>query len=136
MQRLASAAASTAAAGAGAVGAVGVVKAGIQVPSWPALLLAGTSIISKEWLYRVTKRVGVLLNSQILIANAWHHRSDAFSSVLSLVSIAIAITMPGLLIADSAAGEKCCACCVFIYRCLFMAYTHTPMITFFSVLYL
>ena len=103
MQRLASAA-SSAAAGAGAVG-VGVAKAGIQIPSWPALLLAGTSIISKEWLYRVTKRVGVLLNSQILIANAWHHRSDAFSSVLSLVSIAIAITMPGLLIADSAAGE-------------------------------
>ena len=105
MQRLASATASTAAVGAGAASAVGVVKTGIQIPSWPALLLAGTSIISKEWLYRVTKRVGVLLNSQILIANAWHHRSDAFSSVLSLVSIAIAITMPGLLIADSAAGE-------------------------------
>ena len=100
MQRLASAASTAAGAG-----AVGLVKGGIQIPSWPALLLAGTSIISKEWLYRVTKRVGVLLNSQILIANAWHHRSDAFSSVLSLVSIAIAITMPGLLIADSAAGK-------------------------------
>jgi divalent metal cation (Fe/Co/Zn/Cd) transporter len=44
------------------------------------------------------------LNSQVVIANAWHHRSDAFSSILSLASIALAIIFPGLLIADSAAG--------------------------------
>ena len=44
------------------------------------------------------------MNSQILIANAWHHRSDAFSSVLSLLSIAAAIMLPGFLILDSAAG--------------------------------
>eukprot|EP01038_Epipyxis_sp_PR26KG_P005176 gene5176-7203_t len=75
-----------------------------KMPSWPALLLAGLSIVSKEWLFRITKRVGDSLNSQILIANAWHHRSDSFSSILSLLSIGAAIFLPGLLIADSAAG--------------------------------
>jgi len=74
------------------------------LPSWPALILAAFSIASKEWLFRVTRRVGNAMNSQILIANAWHHRSDAFSSVLSLASIAIAMAAPGLLVVDSAAG--------------------------------
>ncbi len=76
----------------------------VKLPEWPAVILAIISIVSKEWLYKVTKRVGILLNSQILIANAWHHRSDAFSSVLSMISITAAILFPGLLVADSAAG--------------------------------
>lgn len=76
----------------------------IKIPAWPALALAALSIASKEWLFQVTKRVGEALNSQILVANAWHHRSDAFSSILSLISIAVAIAIPGLLVADSAAG--------------------------------
>ena len=42
-----------------------------QAPSWPALGLAALSIVSKEWLFRITKRVGDSMNSQILIANAW-----------------------------------------------------------------
>eukprot|EP00607_Mallomonas_marina_P010643 CAMPEP_0182422498 /NCGR_PEP_ID=MMETSP1167-20130531/8228_1 /TAXON_ID=2988 /ORGANISM="Mallomonas Sp, Strain CCMP3275" /LENGTH=280 /DNA_ID=CAMNT_0024600629 /DNA_START=469 /DNA_END=1308 /DNA_ORIENTATION=+ len=74
------------------------------LPSWPALCLAAVSITSKEWLFRITRRVGNALNSQIVIANAWHHRSDAFSSVLSLVSIAVAILFPSFLFVDSAAG--------------------------------
>ena len=80
------------------------VAAIVKIPSWPALALAAFSIASKEWLFQITKKVGDALNSQILVANAWHHRSDAFSSVLSLISIAAAISIPGLLIADSAAG--------------------------------
>ena len=79
-------------------------SAAVSVPAWPALLLAGISIASKEWLFQITKRVGDAMNSQILIANAWHHRSDAFSSILSLVSIAVAILIPNLLVVDSAAG--------------------------------
>lgn len=76
----------------------------VATPSWPALALAALSIGSKEWLFRITRRVGQALNSPILVANAWHHRSDAFSSVLSLVSIAVAILVPGWLAVDSAAG--------------------------------
>ena len=74
------------------------------IPSWPALILAGISVICKEWLFIITKRVGDAMNSQVIIANAWHHRSDAFSSILSLVSILIAILFPKFIIVDSAAG--------------------------------
>jgi hypothetical protein len=56
-----------------------------------ALVVAGISIVSKEWLFRVTKAVGEKLNSPVVIANAWHHRSDAYSSILALLSIAWAM---------------------------------------------
>ena len=92
-------------------GAVGAAQAAGTVnrvssiaPSWPALIFATISIVSKEWLFRVTKRVGLALNSQIIVANAWHHRSDAFSSVISLFSIALAILFPRLAFIDAAAG--------------------------------
>lgn len=78
--------------------------AAVQVPTFPALLMAFLSIASKEWLYRITRRVGEDLNSQVVLANAWHHRSDAYSSILAMVSIALAMLVPGLLAADSAAG--------------------------------
>jgi len=45
------------------------------------------SVIIKEWLYQVTVRVGKETHSQVLIANAWHHRSDAFSSIVALLGI-------------------------------------------------
>lgn len=86
------------------VGAMSSATLPVAIPSWPALVLAAISIASKEWLFRITKRVGDALNSQVVIANAWHHRSDAFSSILSLASIAIAILFPKLLFVDSAAG--------------------------------
>lgn len=52
---------------------------------WAILLGALVSILSKEWLYRVTKKAAVKSHSVALYANAWHHRSDAFSSVAVLV---------------------------------------------------
>jgi cation diffusion facilitator family transporter len=76
----------------------------IDVPTWPALIVAALSIFSKEWLYRITRKVGEELNSQVVIANAWHHRSDAYSSVLALISIGLAIAVPGFLAADPLAG--------------------------------
>lgn len=76
----------------------------VDVPTWPALLMAGASIASKEWLYRITRDVGLKLNSQVVIANAWHHRSDAYSSVLALISIGLAMAVPGFLAADPFAG--------------------------------
>jgi divalent metal cation (Fe/Co/Zn/Cd) transporter len=76
----------------------------IPVPRPPALIMAAISILSKEWLFRITKTVGESLNSQVVIANAWHHRSDAYSSVLALLSIGLAMAVPGMVAADSAAG--------------------------------
>ncbi|KJE90225.1 hypothetical protein CAOG_08523 [Capsaspora owczarzaki ATCC 30864] len=52
-----------------------------------ALGTAVVSIISKELIYRVTVRLGNTLSSPALIANAWHHRIDAYSSVVALVGI-------------------------------------------------
>ena len=52
-----------------------------------ALWAAVASIVFKEVLYRATRRVGERMQSQVLIANAWHHRSDALSSVVALVGI-------------------------------------------------
>lgn len=75
---------------------------GPLVPGKLALVVAAISIASKEWLYRITKKVGEKIRSQVVIANAWHHRSDAYSSVLALASIAWART--GFVAADAAAG--------------------------------
>lgn len=59
----------------------------IPSPKMVALIAAIVSIVSKEWLYRYTAAVGKELNSPVVVANAWHHRSDAFSSIGSLVGI-------------------------------------------------
>lgn len=57
-------------------------------PRMVALIVAILSIVSKEWLYRYTVKVGRATESKAVIANAWHHRSDAVSSVGTLVGIA------------------------------------------------
>eukprot|EP00898_Chlorokybus_atmophyticus_P001802 jgi/Chlat1/2622/Chrsp178S02465 len=53
-----------------------------------ALAAAALSIVTKEALYRVTRRVAQSSNSSFLMANAWHHRSDSVSSMVALVGIA------------------------------------------------
>ncbi|MBO8459872.1 MAG: cation transporter [Bacteroidetes bacterium] len=60
----------------------------IAAPSIIALYTAAISIIAKELLYQATVKVGKNTNSPAVIANAWHHRSDAFSSVGTLIGIA------------------------------------------------
>ena len=62
-------------------------------PSILALIVAGLSIITKEALYQYTVIKGEHLNSQALTANAWHHRSDAFSSIGTLAGIGGAICL-------------------------------------------
>lgn len=59
-------------------------------PGAIALVAAVVSIIAKEVLYRYTVRVGQEVNSPSVIANAWHHRSDALSSLGTLVGIGCA----------------------------------------------
>lgn len=53
-----------------------------------ALLVAFVSVISKEWIYRYTIKAARRLRSDMLAANAWHSRSDAFSSIVVVVGIA------------------------------------------------
>ena len=67
---------------------VGVV---LEQPSYIALWAAIISVISKEILYRYTKKIGSQIDSNAVIANAWHHRSDAFSSIGTTLGITGAI---------------------------------------------
>ena len=63
----------------------------LEAPGWIALWAALLSIAVKEMLYQYTARRGKALNSQVMIANAWHHRSDALSSIGAAVGIGLAI---------------------------------------------
>jgi len=63
----------------------------LQRPGMIALYAAVFSIIIKETLYRYTLRKGKECDSNVLIANAWHHRSDAYSSLATLLGIGGAI---------------------------------------------
>lgn len=60
----------------------------IPRPSNIALIIIALSIVSKEWLFHYTHRVGRRIHSEAVIANAWHHRSDAFSSVTTFAGVA------------------------------------------------
>lgn len=63
----------------------------LESPGWIALWAAVLSIVVKELLYQYTARRGRRLDSQVMIANAWHHRSDALSSVGAAVGIGLAL---------------------------------------------
>lgn len=58
-----------------------------MIALWAALI----SIAVKEVLYRYTVAIGRRISSSVVIANAWHHRSDAFSSVATAIGIGGAI---------------------------------------------
>lgn len=74
----------------------------LLIPRPSALGIAAISILANEWLYQYTKRVAVLTRSKLLLANAWHHRSDAISSIVVLIGIAGALL--GYIWADAAAA--------------------------------
>jgi len=53
----------------------------VTAPRFAVLIAAIVSIAAKEWLYRTTQKIAIQSHSPVLYANAWHHRSDALSSV-------------------------------------------------------
>lgn len=59
----------------------------MAVPGALAMAAALVSIVVKEWMYRYTKRAASQIRSGALMADAWHHRSDALSSIGALVGI-------------------------------------------------
>lgn len=65
----------------------------IEQPGLVALIAAIVSILLKEWTYRFTASVGKKVESQAVIANAWHHRSDALSSIGTAIGIGGAILL-------------------------------------------
>lgn len=69
--------------------------AAVEAPGMIALWVAVISIIVQEGIFQWTVHVGRKVESQTMIANAWHHRSDALSSVGSLIGIGGAILLGG-----------------------------------------
>lgn len=69
-----------------------------------AAWFAAVSVVAKEWLYRVTKKVADEEHSPVLYANAIHHRSDAYSSMVALVAILGSWLFPALPL-DPIGGE-------------------------------
>ena len=59
----------------------------LVTPSKLNLVVAFVSIITKEWMYRYTLVAAKKINSSSLKADAWHHRSDALSSIGSLIGV-------------------------------------------------
>lgn len=60
----------------------------LQIPGVLALIAAIVSIVSKEGMYWYTRYYAKKIDSSALMADAWHHRSDAFSSIGALIGIA------------------------------------------------
>ncbi len=77
---------------------------GETIPGKIALIAAGISIVVKEALYRITIKIGKKTKSQSIIANAWHHRSDALSSIAALIGVGYAILYPKMAIVDECMG--------------------------------
>lgn len=65
----------------------------LESPGLIALVAAVASIMLKEWVFRITRKVARDVNSQALEANAWHHRSDALSSIGTAIGIGGALML-------------------------------------------
>lgn len=85
----------------------------VEMPGKIALWAALASIAVKEALYQWTVRVGRKYNSPAVVANAWHHRTDALSSIGAAAGIGCALMLGGKwVILDPIV---CCAISVFIF---------------------
>ena len=73
-----------------------------EAPGLLAFFVALVSVVAKEGLYRWTHAVAKRLNSPATEANAWHHRSDAISSIPVAVAVAVAHFFPSLTWVDAA----------------------------------
>lgn len=74
----------------------------LPVPDKWTLGIAALSILINEWLFHYTKRVAMQTRSKLLLANAWHQRSDALSSVVVLLGVGA--VMLGYPLADAIAA--------------------------------
>ncbi|MBD3401971.1 cation diffusion facilitator family transporter [candidate division GN15 bacterium] len=75
-----------------------------RTPSSIAIIVAVISIGSKEAVYWYTRAVGRRIRSTAVIANAWHHRTDALSSVAVLIGLIASQINPNWFLADSIAA--------------------------------
>ncbi len=74
------------------------------VPGLAAAWVAGVALVLKESFYHYAKRQAKRLGSSLLLASAADHRADAISSLLALVAVVLAHTMPSLVLLDKVVG--------------------------------
>jgi len=79
-----------------------------KAPGKIALAAAVGSIVVKEWLYRWTASVGRRADSPALVANAWHHRSDALSSIPAALGVGASLLRPEWWWADRVGAVLVC----------------------------
>lgn len=96
-------------------------------PTYLALAAAVLSIVIKETMYRITYAAGKKINSESIMADAWHHRSDAYSSIGTLAGISGSIIGKGLGVSfleylDPVAGA---AVACFIFKIAFDILKHS-----------
>lgn len=84
-----------------------------------AAWFAAASVVSKEWLFRITRTVAAQENSPVLLANAYHHRSDAYSSVVALVAILGSGWFPALPLDPIGGAHLVKRQCFFVYVLMF-----------------
>ncbi len=95
--------------GIGAEGIARIINFDPESYAAPSVLALGAAVVSiavKEWMYRYGRKAALKLNSDALMADAWHHRSDALSSVGSLIGIGGA--MAGFSLLDPIAAVVIC----------------------------
>lgn len=90
----------------------------IEIPTVFALIAAILSIIIKEGMYWYTRNTAKKIKSNALMADAWHHRSDALSSIGSLIGIGGA--MLGFKLLDPIASIIICLCIIKVAFDIFM----------------
>lgn len=78
----------------------------LKAPGLLALIAAVVSIVIKEWMYQITRSTAKKINSGALMADAWHHRSDALSSIGAFIGILGA--RMGIMVLDSVASVVIC----------------------------
>ena len=84
--------------------ALAIHSGALATPERFTIAIAALSLVSKEVLYQATVRIGRRLGSEAMVANAWHHRSDAWSSGVALVGVTLAVFVPSLRVLDSYAA--------------------------------
>jgi cation diffusion facilitator family transporter len=70
------------------------------VLNWIAVTAPFISIVIKEILFQITYKVGIETNSSSVKANAWHHRTDALSSIPVLIAVIASLINPNLIFLD------------------------------------
>lgn len=79
-----------------------LLKSDHTMPNWLSIPIVCFSIIANEALFHYTRHVGKKISSQLITANAWHHRSDAASSIVVLIGLISSLA--GLVYLDAIAA--------------------------------